>query len=682
MEVIAERNADNNVSANTRLHLPMQSQIALMFMAVMVIFSVFAALLNSWIITSNFESELDEEADQYIQFIFNGYIESPNNLNTPKFKRNLNAIIDDEYVLFISLHNENHEVIFSSNLKDDVHINAFNESAHGSHTTSSNTVDNIRYYNYYVSTHNALEEQGSFSGLSHIIIGFDSTVISSTALNAFVWTFFIAILASICMMLIGVIIIKKFTKPFNELLDAMTSAQSGERGVRVAPNGANEVYKMGVAFNAMISVLEKREDRLLVQKESLEDEVNERKSAELALKDSTSRLRAIFNNAVDGIVVVNKQYKIISINPSAAKIYGYEKGELIGEAFSKVMQSLFIRMAFGACDKDISPTKDGYKTKAITRLGNEIPVEIGVSKMTVSKDENYLVMIRDISERIKYEQELSNYQLHLENMVYEQTKDIARARDAAMAGERAMSSFLSNMSHELRTPLHGVLSFTSIALKKIGTTDIEKTKGYLGEIRVCGQNLLDIINDLLDLSKMKSGKMDYQYAEKDFINIVKNVARQMTELAKQKNINFVLNVQGEEVDVELDEMRIMQVLRNLYANAVKFSDEGTDINSAIDFQKQGFVVFSISNLGVCVPDDENETIFESFAQSSNTKTNAGGTGLGLPITKEIVEVGHCGKIFAEKGIENGAKFVVEIPLKINEEVIVNDDIQIREVQHQ
>jgi len=680
MEIIAERK-DDSVSVDACFHLPMQSQIALMFMAVMVIFSVFASLLNSWIITGNFESELDEEAAQYIHFIFNGYKEHPENLNTTKFRRNLNAIVDDEYVIFISLHNKNHDVIFSSNLKGDAHASIVSETEFAANTTSIKTVNNIRYYNHYVQAHDVSEGKGSFSALSHIIIGLDNKVVFSTALNAFVWTFLIAILASICMMFVGVIIIKKFTKPFDQLSDAMTYAQSGERGVRVEPDGANEIYKMGIAFNAMISVLEKREDRLLTQKKSLEDEIKERKSAELAVKDSTLRLRAIFNNAVDGIVVVNKQHEITSINPSAEKIYGYEEGELIGEAFTKVMHSLFIRMTFGVCDKDIAPGKTEYKTTAITSSGDKIPVEVSVSKMRVSKDEDYLVVIRDISERIKYEQELNNYRLHLENMVDEQTRDIARSRDAAMAGEKAMSTFLSNMSHELRTPLHGVLSFTNIALKRISVTNIEKTKDYLGEIRVCGQNLLDIINDLLDLSKMKSGKMDYHYALKDFVNIANNVTRELKQLAKAKGIKFVLDVQGKEVDVEIDEMRIMQVLRNLYANAVKFSDESENIHSTVDFKNPGYMVFSIYNSGVCVPDSEHEIIFESFSQSSNTTTNAGGTGLGLSITKEIIEVGHCGTIFSEKGIKNGAKFVIKMPLAITKNIFIDNDTYVREVKN-
>jgi len=689
MEIIAEeKGIDRN--SHSHLHLPMQSQIALMFMAVMVMFAVFASLLNSLIITNNFEDELGEKAEKYMQYIFNGYIESIAKPKSPDFKDNLKKILRDEGVLSISLHDKNTGYILNVGKKNIIHQSVFKHN--NENNLSVNTYDDIRYYNYFVpeeyktdykNKENSVRKKGSKitylqNDLNYILLGFDSKMVSSTALNAFVWTFLLTMIAAICMMFIAVVVIRRFTKPFDRLSSAMANAQLGERGVRVKPDGASEVYSMGIAFNSMISVLERREDRLITQKSKLEDEIHERLSAELKLKNTTSRLQAIFQNAADGIVVVSSESEIISINPSAENIYGYKEGELVGQNFRKIMEERFIQMVFSICKEGDSNNFDNeYKTLALTKSGRKIPIEMSVSHMLHSGVENFLVIVRDISDRIKAEEELNNYRIHLEAMVEEQTKDIAKSRDSAKAGERAMSAFLSNMSHELRTPMHGVLSFASIALKKIDLVSTDKTKEYLSEIKSSGEHLLDIINDLLDLSKLKSGKMLYHRSEKSFVNLVEAMNREMAGLARDKSITFELEIKGAEFQVCYDEKRMMQVIRNLYANAIKFSLSDVPITIIIDYTQEKKLAFSIFNFGASVPEGEEIKIFDNFSQSSNTATNAGGTGLGLPICKEIVETGHGGEIWSAPGIKDGAKFIMEIPLNID----LSDTPDYKEARH-
>jgi len=678
MEIVAE-DRDSEFTPRSHLHLPMQSQIALMFMAVMVMFAVFASLLNGFIAANNFEEELDEEAGQYIQYIFNGYLENVEGGNERQYQHDLKRVLKDKNVLSIALYDKSEEVIYGYGLHEAIPKSALKSNTEDLLVIAQN---DSRYYRYSVpasyqreySQNRALQTNKKANkdiatdykrALNYIVLGYDGRLVFRAALNSFVWTFALTILAAICMMFISVIVIRNFTKPFNMLSSAMGNAQLGERGVRVVPDGTREVYSMGAAFNSMISVLERREERLITQKKALEEEINIRRKAELALKNTTSRLQAIFQNAVDGIIVVSADYKIVSINPSAEKILGYKPNELEGESFTKIMLEQFIKIVFEICN-DNAVVNDGnnYKSVALTKLGNEIPVEIGVSKMGLSEDESYLVIVRDISERIKAEEEINNYQIHLEEMVEEQTKDIADSRDAAMSGERVMSTFLSNMSHELRTPMHGVLGFASIALKKIDIVSAEKTKQYLNEIITSGEHLLDIINDLLDLSKLKSGKMVYNYSDNNFVNLIEDMNREMSILAKDKNLTFDFSESGEVVGVCCDSKRMAQVLRNLYANAIKFASTNSEIKIIADFSDKEYFKFSIFNFGAFVPDDEADVIFDNFSQSTQTETNAGGTGLGLSICKQIVELGHSGKIWSELGIKDGAKFVFKIPLSI------------------
>ena len=669
MEIIAGHKDDIH-SSDAQRHLPMQSQIALMFLAIMLAFAVFASLLNSWITTSNYEDNLNKKAARYIQTIFNEYVNHQGDNVIAGFNELVEDIVKDKDVEAVGLYDkDNQALIYKGSIvtvPDEVFSHEYVD------IQKPFNKYNVRYYKFSF-------PQSDKNQLATIVLSINNDLVFSTAQKAFIWTFLVSMVAAFCTMLVAVIVIKKFTNPFDRLSKAMESAQLGQRGVRVTPEGATEAYKMATAFNAMISVIERREENLIEQKRALENQIAGRKKIDLEIKSITYRLQAIFDNVTDGIIVVNKDCRIVSVNNSANKIYGYKNKDLIGKDLSLIMKAVFIKIAMtNLNDKKSGEKIANYETVAICKSGKHVPTEIGISLMEFSGDQHYLITVRDITERKKTDGELNEYRLHLEAMVLEQTRDIAQSRDAAMAGERAMSAFLANMSHELRTPMHGVLSFASIALKKIDNAPKEKIKGFLNEIKNSGNNLLDIINDLLDLSKMKSGKMDYNYSSVAFSDIVNDVVRQMSVLANMDKILLDVNVLGREVNFNLDETRIMQVVRNLYANALKFSDKNTSIKITIDYTNANKLVFSILNYGVSVPKGENEIIFNDFEQSSNTRNNAGGTGLGLPICKEIVESGHKGKIFVDPDVTDGARFIVEIPYIKS---IDDDQVTLQEAQH-
>jgi len=665
MEIIAGHREEVPLPDSHR-HLPMQSQIALMFIAIMLAFGVFASLLNSWFIMNNFEDHLNQKSARYIQSIFNEY-EGHSNRERANYLNNLNEILKDDDITFIGIFDRKREAIL--NLGDEIEVPALVFDHEIRDIEIPVIENNIRYYKYSLPSRHEIVSSNILKGitpssrnLSYIIVAANEENVVQTALNAFVWTFIITMVAAAVMMLFGIFVIRIFTKPFYCLSKAMVNAQLGQRGVRVTPDGASEIYNMGTSFNAMIAVLERREERLLAQKKNLLKQVNDRQSAEQALNSITMRLQAIYNNVSDGIVVVDKACSIVSMNPSANNIYGYEKGEIINERLGHIMKLEFISMAIN----NLKVRKLGekiaiYETVAICKSGKTTPIEVGVSKMDVSGEEHYLLTVRDIAERQRSDEELNAYKLHLEAMVHEQTKDIAESRDAAMAGEKAMSSFLANMSHELRTPMHGVLSFANIALRKVDSISTDRIKEYLNEIRVSGNNLLKIINDLLDLSKMKSGKMKYSYSNVIFSNIIKNVTREMAILCEKEEVLFDTTISGNEMHYDLDESRLSQVVRNLYSNAIKFADPKTTIEVNLAYQDNEKIIFTIFNYGVRVPKDECESVFDSFIQSSLTRSNAGGTGLGLPICKEIIEAGHGGTIIVDVDVDNGAKFIVEIP---------------------
>jgi len=676
MEIIAGHREECTFPDSHR-HLPMQSQIALMFMAIMLAFGILASLLNSWITTRSFEENLDKKAGRYIQTVFNEYMEHQDDIQMDFFQNQLDQILEDEDIQSIGFYNSRNEVIIYSGLEITVPKKIYGSEYRNVSSLIRN--NNVRYYKFSFSSLSTTEFNAYMKGqkVASIILSINDDLVFHTAQKAFFWTFLASMVAAICTMLLAVIVIRKFTGPFDRLSKAMGNAQLGQRGVRVTPGGASEVYQMATSFNAMIAVLERREENLLEQKRTLEKQINVREMTELELKNITSRLQSIFDNVTDGIVVVDEDCKIVSMNTSANRIYGYENGEIISKDLDLIMKTVFLKVAMSSLKGDGNKSTN-YETMAICKSGKHIPTEIGISSMSFSGREHYLITIRDITERKKSDEELNDYRLHLESMVLEQTKDIAESRDAAMAGERAMSTFLANMSHELRTPMHGVLSYANIALKRIDSVPTEKTKEFLNEIKESGNNLLDIINDLLDLSKMKSGKMKYQYSRVCFSNVVKDVGRQMTALAEKDDKSLEISITGNEILFDMDAMRMTQVVRNLYANAIKFSKRGTEIKVDIDYTNNGKLVFSIFNYGVEIPKGEDELIFKNFEQSSNTKSNAGGTGLGLPICREIVEFGHNGEIRADKNVTGGARFIINIPFISR---IDDAEINLKEAHH-
>ena len=232
------------------------------------------------------------------------------------------------------------------------------------------------------------------------------------------------------------------------------------------------------------------------------------------------------------------------------------------------------------------------------------------------------------------------------------------ARDEAEEASRAKSEFIANISHEMRTPLQSIMGFSELGMMRPGTP--ATVCSMFEDIHAAGQRMLSVVNDLLDVSKIESTVGTFHLERVDLRGVVRAVAREMQPLLDGRRLILQVALPDEALLGKVDPTRIQQVLRNMLANAIKFSPMGSSIELAGDIAARDELHFVVRDHGPGVPPAELETIFEAFVQSSRTKDGSGGTGLGLAICRKIVEA-HRGRIAARNADDGGAAFDVWLP---------------------
>jgi signal transduction histidine kinase len=266
----------------------------------------------------------------------------------------------------------------------------------------------------------------------------------------------------------------------------------------------------------------------------------------------------------------------------------------------------------------------------------------------------------------------------LEQRVMERTNELREANLRLLAADRSKNQFLANMSHELRTPLNSIIGFSSVLLESTRSTIMPRLYKFLENIHAAGNHLLELINDILDLSKIEAGKMELRPEHFDLRETIAAVERVMKGFASQANVRVVASVEAAVPKVRLDEGRLKQILFNLLSNAVKFSPQGGPVTVSAAFVARtqsplgvDSVRIDVADQGIGIPPDELERIFDEFYQTEEgRRSRRGGTGLGLSLTRNFVEL-HHGTIEVQSTPGSGSCFTLYLPVDYTEALAGN-----------
>ncbi len=398
-------------------------------------------------------------------------------------------------------------------------------------------------------------------------------------------------------------------------------------------------------------------------------DITERKRAEELLRASEERYRTLFEHAPDGIVIVDTDGYYLDTNASSCRMLGYKREEFIGLHASNIVAPDEI--------PDIEPAIDAIKSQPNyhrewrfrRKDGSVFPADVIATMMP---DGDVLAMIRDITGRKEAEAALKELNTNLEHKVAERTGELQSALVLAEAADRIKSAFLATMSHELRTPLNSIIGFTGIVLQGLaGPLNPEQTK-QLGMVRSSALHLLDLINDVLDLSKIEAGQLEVRPGPFPLRDSLEHVAALVKPLAEKKGLLLNIVIPPDLGEMVSDRRRVEQILINLMTNAIKFSEQGCVTISAellaacgspADSRLCPAFLIRVQDTGIGIKPEDLTSLFQPFRQvDSGISRQHEGTGLGLAICRKLAGL-LGGEISATSEVAKGSTFSVNIPVK-------------------
>lgn len=484
----------------------------------------------------------------------------------------------------------------------------------------------------------------------------------------------------------------KLRKQISELGKATEQTYSGNFKHRINIKSKDEIGRLGDAFNKMLDELDK--------KEKAKNEYSEF----ITLINQNPTLREISDAALIKIIniggfIIGGLYTIDEDEINLISSYGFDldAGKQRGEfaLHKRVLKTgerleLFSEESLPVVSSGLVEIKIKYllllpifynnKITALLELGSinkpsdevidyldkikdQLAIGITNSKALVQM-ENFVAELKKLNEEYQKQnlqiKQQNDTLIKLHNDLKEQAQELERQKEKAEESTRVKSQFLASMSHELRTPMNSILGLTELILEKANLED--KNRERLEVVLNSGKRLMNLINDILDLSKIEAGKMEIRYEDVILDEVIEEVSASVTPLVNKKSIGFqvVRNIDTRML-INTDRGKVTQVLINLLGNAVKFTDEGS-VMLRISTE-DNLLNFEVVDTGIGISEEDKKLIFEEFRQADGSTTRKyGGTGLGLAISKKISDL-LGGSISVNSRINEGSTFTFSIPLK-------------------
>ena len=363
--------------------------------------------------------------------------------------------------------------------------------------------------------------------------------------------------------------------------------------------------------------------------------------------DAISLLTSIFEVSEVGIVVTDFNGCVVRVNDSFIRTFGWARDELINADFTGLVTPDERDLARRNHEENIrSGIRSSGEMKIIRKDGSIANALYTTATLELSQKRRFQVTtVMDITLRKQMEQSLR------------------MAKDQADAANRAKSVFLANMSHELRTPMNAIIGFSEMMMKEtFGSLGHEKYKEYISDVHSSARHLLEIINEVLDMSKIEAGRIEIDEGEIDLSNLIQSVVRMMDSRAFGSEVKLNMEIAEDLPNLQGDQRLIRQILINLVTNAVKFSKSGGHVDISSYMLDDGRLQIKVADYGVGIPKEKIRQAMEPFGQVSDGAENAmyQGTGLGLPLAKAMVDL-HDGALTLESEIDKGTSVFVNFP---------------------
>jgi PAS domain S-box-containing protein len=407
----------------------------------------------------------------------------------------------------------------------------------------------------------------------------------------------------------------------------------------------------------------KRQERLLHEATLRELELEHR--ARLLAQEA--RTAQIISTAMDAIIVLDADRHITLVNAAAERMFDRDAAAVLGEPVSLLISGeelTNILTNLESANNSNGKRPELHPLKGSREGGEPFPLEASVSCMEIAGDRNFTIIARDVSDRLRAEEALRTQAISLETNAAElrALNEELQARQHEL--EHAMSArnrFYASMSHELRTPINAIIGYNTLLLDHIYGPLNEKQTHGLQRTHKAANHLLELVNDVLDLSKIEAGKIELTLQPVPFPGIIEDLFVTVRPLADEHETKLELRVDGAPKAIISDPRRVRQILLNLLSNAIKFG-KGRPILVEVSLTSPDHIDVAVTDHGEGIDPEDLPRIFDEFVQLSNSQ-QLGGTGLGLPISKRLSSL-LGGELQVESKLGQGSTFRLSLPERI------------------